>query len=183
MRIIRLKKTLGSDFPRIPTRLLGDLGELYVMVELQRREYSPELKAGQSGFDIFEARAGKRIEVRTSLLKNEGLYPNGINFYGWRVENREQKKDNKYDFLVCVSIPPSFRKPRFFIFTKEEAFKVGDVSLGRFGTVKKKIHFFENSACFKRARSGKPKHVTQYERYINDNPHKFENCWNKIPKN
>ena len=39
-------------------------------------------KGGQAGFNIELKDSGKRIEVRSSLLKNEGIYPRDIMLYG-----------------------------------------------------------------------------------------------------
>ena len=181
--IIRFKNAFDKiDKPgsRVSRKLVGDIGEYYVLQELEKRGFTVNGRGGQAGHDIYLPNEDIRIEVKTSLLKNEGLYPEGINFYGWRVKNRDQKKDNKFDFLVGISLDDSFTKPKFYIFTRKEAFKVGDVKLGRFNGIQKKITIFENIKAMKNAVKAKPKYVTEYEKYINKNQTKFLNKWGKI---
>jgi len=123
----------------------------------------------------------KKIEVRTSLLKNEGIYPDKtICFWGWRIENRHQKKIKKFDYLIGVALDDNFSKPQFYIFTYKEAFSVGNVNIGRVKNVKKKIHLFENKRSYKKAIELKPSLITPYEKQINLNSSKFLNKWNKI---
>lgn len=177
--LIKLKKNFDKIDPKIPKKLVGDLGEYYVVTKLKKRGFSLTQKGGQGGYDIL-ADNQIRIEVRTSLLKNEGIFPKGINFFGWRVENRNQKKKKKFDFLVCVALDDSWLKPKFYIFSYKEAFSVGDVQISRFRNVKKKIQLFENINIFKKALKLEPKLITKYERYINKNPHKFLDTWDKI---
>jgi len=178
--IIKFKNTFDKINPRVPCRLVGQLGEYYVLSELEKRGFLLQPKGGQAGHDIYLPNEDIRIEVKTSLLKNEGLYPKEVKFYGWRVKNRGQKRDNKFDFLVGIALDDSFTKPKFYIFTRKEAFKVGDVRLGRFNGIQKKITIFENIKAMKNAVKAKPKYVTEYEKYINKNQEKFLNKWGKI---
>jgi hypothetical protein len=181
--IIRFKNAFDKlDKPnsRVPRKLVGEIGEYYVLHELKKRGFTADPKGGQAGCDVCLANNGKRIEVRTSLLKNEGVYPKGIEFYGWRVKNRGQKRDDKFDFLIGVALDCSFKKPKFYIFTHKEAFSVDDTNIGRFQSIQKKIHLFKNIAAMKRAIKAKSEHVTSYERYINENRGKFLDKWCKI---
>ena len=86
----------------------------------------------------------------------------------------------EFDFLVGVALEESFTKPKFYIFTHKEAFSVGDVDIGRFYNVQKKIHLFKNIKAMEKAIKAKPKYVTSYERYINKNRKKFLNKWDKM---
>ncbi|MCX5709679.1 MAG: hypothetical protein NT088_02995 [Candidatus Omnitrophica bacterium] len=179
--IIRFKSTfdaLGNS--RVARKLVGDIGEYYVLRELEKRGFSPDPKGGQAGYDIYLPNNDIRIEVRTSLLKNEGLFPKEVQFYGWRVKNRGQKTDDKFDFLVGIALDNSFKKPKFYIFTHKEAFKVRDVNIGRFRNIQKKIAIFENAKAMKEAIKAKSKEVTPYEKYINRNQGQFLNKWGKI---
>ena len=64
------------------TFLVGLCGELLVKSKLLENGIPFISKGGgQAGFDIM-LKNGKKIEVRTSLLKNEGIYPKDIMFYG-----------------------------------------------------------------------------------------------------
>lgn len=174
------KKSLDSIVPRIPRKMAGDLGEFYVLLAMEKEGYDFTHKSGQAGYDILLNDPAKRIEVRTSLLKNEGIYPKGINFYGWRVKDREARKEDKFDILICVALDSTFKKPKFYIFTKKEAFSAGNVHIGRFPRIQKKINLFENLRAYKKAIEARPKLVTDLERSFNLNSNLFLNKWRKL---
>ncbi len=178
-RLARLKK---QSLLRIANKLLGSLGELYVMSELQEQGYQPQLKGGQAGYDIFlDDKPPRRIEVKTSVLKKEGVYSEVVLYFGWKVESWNQKKKNKYDVLVCVAMNDCFKKHDFYIFSREDISRLDSVpKVGRFTSVKKKIHLFENKKGFQKAVKEKPAYVTSLERVINKNPQRFRNQWDKI---
>jgi hypothetical protein len=180
--IIAFKKAFDDIDPKTPRKLVGELGEFYALQKLEKLGLRPERKGGQGGYDIYLKGINKRVEVRTSLWKNEGAYPpdKTIRFWGWRVEGRNQKKSEKFDYLVGVGLEDDFSKPKFYVFTYKEAFSVGDTMLGRFNNIKKKIHLFENRWTYRRAVKLKPAFVTPYERRINLNQSKFLNQWKKI---
>lgn len=180
--IINFKKVFDDINPKIPKKLMGELGEFYTLEKLERLGFYPEHKGGLGGYDIYLKEIDKKIEVRTSLLKDEGgVYPDKtIRYWGWRVENRNQKKIKKFDYLIGVTLNDDFSKPKFYIFTYEEAFKVGDVEIGRFKSVKKKIHLFENKRAYEKALKLKPALITSFERQINCRSSKFLDKWNKI---
>lgn len=179
--IINFKKNFDKIDPKTPRKLVGEIGEFYALKELKRLGFEPEHKGGQGGYDIFLKKLNKKIEVRTSLWKNEGVYPDKtIKFWGWRVENQNQKRSEKFDYLIGVGLDDNFSKPKFYIFTYKEAFRVGDITIGRFKNIKKKIHLFETKISFKKAVKSKPKLVSPFERIINANPSRFLNKWKKI---
>jgi len=182
--IVRFKEAFDSIDPKIPRKLVGELGEFYVLERLERLEdlrFKKLIhKGGQAGFDIHIEENDKKIEVRTSLPKNEGLYPGNVRFFGWRVKNRNQKKEVKFDIMIGVALDETFRNPKFYIFTHEEAFLVQDVEIRRFKSVQKKIHLFESEESYKEAIRSKPELVTKYERYINKHQSEFLNRWDKI---
>lgn len=179
--ILRFKKAMDKVEPKIPKKLVGDLGELYALNKLEMIRLRPERKGGHGSYDIYLKGIKKRIEVRTSLWKNEGVYKNeSILFWGWKVENRNQKRSGKFDYLVCVGLTDEFTNPRFYVFTYQEAFKVGDVEIGRFKNVKKKIHLFKNKNSYIKALKLKPEYITPFERQINRFPSRFLNQWKKI---
>ena len=179
--IINFKKIFDNIDPRTPRKLVGEIGEFYVLKELKRLGFQPEHKGGAGGYDIHLKKFNKRVEVKTSLLKNLGEYPDRkIKFWGWTVERRGQKKSNKFDYLISVALEDSFLTPKFYIFTYKEAFKVGDVDVPHFTNVKKKIHLFENKKSYSEALKLKPKLVTLFERRINKFPSLFLDKWNKI---
>jgi hypothetical protein len=177
------KLEVTESLHKVPNKIAGTVGEFYVTQELVKLGHKDlEYKSGQSAFDLFLPSLNKRIEVRSSLLKNEGLYPKGVDFYGWRVQDRSQKVEQKFDVLVCVALPEDFSKPQFYVFTHTEAFKVDDVKIGRFPNVKKKINIFRDHKTFVEAIQSKPEAVTRYERYINRNQPLFLNAWDKLKK-
>lgn len=179
--IISFKKVFDKIDSKIPRKLVGELGEFYALQKLGKLRFQPEHKGGQGSYDIYLRGINKRIEVRTSLWKNEGLYPDKkIRFWGWRVENRNQKRSEKFNYLIGVGLSDDFSKPRFYIFTHKEAFRVGDTSIGRFKNIKKKIHLFESKPVYQKAIKLRPALVTPYERYINLNQSKFLGKWGKI---
>ncbi len=178
--ILRFKKPFDRIAPRIPKQLVGGLGEFYVLRKLEKLGLQPEHKGGHSGYDIYLA-DDKRIEVRTSLWKNEGVYPDkSIRFWGWKVESRNQKKQEKFDYLIGVGLTDDFSKPQFYIFTYKQAFSVGNTLIRRFSNIKKKIHLFENKRAYRKAIKLRPALVTPYERRINLKKSKFLNRWEKI---
>jgi len=179
--IINFKRAFNDIDPKIPKKLMGELGEFYVLQELEKLGFHPEHMGGQGSYDIYLKKINKKIEVRASLLKNEGIYPDKtIRFWGWRVENRNQKKVNKFDYLIGVALNGDFSRPKFYIFTYKEAFSVGNVTIGRFRNVKKKIHLFKDKTACQEAIKLRPKLITPFERVINCNPKRFLNKWKKI---
>lgn len=179
--IIKFKRIFDKIDPKIPRKLVGEIGEFYALRELCKRGFKKiRHKGGQSGYDIYLEDNGKRIEVRTSLLKSEGVFPKNIQFFGWRVKNRNQKKKAKFDVMIGLALDNTFKYPKFYIFTYKEAFSVGDVKIGRFNNVQKKIYLFKDKRAYKEAIRLKPNLVTKYERYINKHPDRFRNKWSKI---
>ena len=184
---IALIRKFKNDFEKnnlkLPGGLLGYVGELYVLQKLKELRYNPQYKGGHSSYDIYLEKARKRVEVKTSLLKNDGEYHDkNIKFWGWAVEHRGQKKLKKFDYFICVALNDDFSNPRFYIFTYNEAFRVGDVNVRRYTNIKKKIHIFKNAYAFKKACLDDPKKkaLTPSERKINCNKPLFQNKWKKI---
>ena len=179
--ILRFRRAFDRIDHKMPKKLVGDLGEFYVLQKFEKLGLHPEHRGGQGGYDIYLKSIKKRIEVRTSLWKNEGVYPDPkIRFWGWRVENFGQKRNAKFDYLVGVGLDDRFADPQFYIFTHKEAFSVGIVVVGRFKNIKRKIHLFENRRAYQEAVKLKPKLVSPFERRINTFPARFQNQWRKI---
>jgi len=159
----------------VPTLLVGLCGELLVKSKLAENGIRFLSKSGQAGFDIELKDSDKRIEVRSSLLKNEDIYPKDIMFYQWRIKDRDSEV--KYDYLVCVAFDEGLTNPRSYVFTRDEALQAGDVSIPRFKKVQKKLHLFRSIEEMERAIKERPKYVTEWERYVNLNSGKYENRW------
>jgi hypothetical protein len=175
--ILRFNEAFFDINPRVPSKLLGVLGEYYVLDKLEGFGYKDFVyKGGQSGYDILVN--GRRVEVRTSLLKNDGNYPD-VYFYGWKVQTKKQKK-GKFDVLVCVALDKTFKKPKFYVFTSKEAFSVDDREIKRYPSLKKNIHLCESEKAYRAAIAAHLDFVTGFECYINEHPQEFENRWEKI---
>ena len=170
----KLYESLNSIGERFSPFLIGLCGELLVKSKLIENNIRFTSRGGQAGFDI-ELQSGNKIEVRSSLLKNEGIYPKDIMFYGWRIKDRG--REGKYDYLVCVALDGGLTDPRFYIFTRDEAVKAGDVKIPRFGEVQKKLHLFRSIEEMEKAIEEKPDYVTEWEREVNRNREKYENRW------
>ena len=179
--IRRLVELLTELNEKVPTLLVGFCGELLVKSKLAENGIRFLSKGGQAGFDIELKDSGKRIEVRSSLLKNEGIYPKDIMFYGWRIKNSNSKV--KYDYLVCVAFDERLTNPRFYVFTRDEALQAGDVSIPRFRNVQKKLHLFRSLEEMEKAVEERPSYVTEWERHVNRSRDKYEDRWEILKTN
>ena len=161
-----------------------------VLLKLQGLGFELVPKGGFGPHDIEARRPPggpwRRIEVKTSRWKNEGLRdPDGrnIHYWGWLVKDRKQR-DLRFDHLVCVAeIKGETRAARFFVFTREEANSQPSL-LPRPGVkpanVEKKIDLFENETEFERAREVDHELFSSLEAALNRNPSAFEDAWGKI---
>jgi len=90
-------------------------------------------------------------------------------------------KRASYDFLIGVTLDDSWKRPKFYIFTAQEACSVGDVQMGRFSSVRKKIHLFKDREVFRQALACRQSIlITPFERTINQHPGRFKDKWNKL---
>ncbi len=176
----RLYESLMSLKEKQPTYLIGLAGELLVKTHLTESRIPFEAKGGQAGYDILlrDRESKNRIEVRSSTLKNEGLYSEKIMFYGWRLQNWNEEIG--YDYLVCVAFDDALSNPRFYLFRRDEVEKANDVWIGRFGKVRKKLHLFRTLDEMEKAVAEKPELVTQWERTVNQEQKEYENCWKTL---
>ena len=164
---------------KVPKKLVSELGEFYVICQLLQRFNDVEPKGGQAPYDIKVG--DKRIEVKTSLLKNEGLYDKQVQFWGWTVQRADQKNNNKFDYLIGVALDSTWKKPTFYIFTFEEAFtKNSDINMKRYPSIRKKIHIFQNEQDLNNTKKKCPLEITDLECKIISNPFDYANQWNKI---
>lgn len=179
--IVDFKDAFSEIDTRVSRKLVGILGELYVLAELEKRGYKPKAKGGCGRCDIALPLTKMRVEVKTSLLKNEGLYdPRDIEFYGFTVEG---KREPSYDYLICVCLDDTFTKPKFYVLTREEALSIDVVKIPRYkGTIRRKIHIFRSQQDFEKAVLSSPLLVTAKEREINQQWKKFRGAWNKLGK-
>jgi len=184
--ILKFKSIFDEINPKIPKKLVDALGEYYVLRELERYQFGgTEHKSGQQACDIFVGEFQKRIEVKTSLLKNEDLYDKKIEFWGWTIKKKrglvkqDTQKERKFDLLVGVALDEAWKVPKFYIFTFEEASTKNEtVNLPWLGSVEKKIHVFQNSNDLQIAKNYP--YLTEQEIRINENQSEFINRWDKI---
>ncbi|MDE4907163.1 hypothetical protein L0665_00780 [Methanogenium marinum] len=166
---------------KIPKKLVADLGEFYCLKELSNRFKEVQPKGGQGSYDICVGEHNKRIEVKTSTLKNDGFYDKNVDFWGWTVSRQGQKKEHKFDILIGVALDDSWRRPEYYIFNYEEAFiNNSNVELKRFKSIQKKIHIFQDENDLTVAQSVSPDGITENEGYFNRHKSEFLNGWDKI---
>ncbi len=157
------------------------MGEFYCLKELSNRFKVVQPKGGQGSYDIRVGEHNKRIEVKTSTLKNEGLYDKQVKLWGWTVSRVGQKKEHKFDILLGVALDDSWRKPEYYIFNYDEAYvNNSNVQLKRFKSIQKKIHIFEDKKDLVHAQSISPNEITEREVYFNLHKSEFLNGWDKI---
>jgi len=182
IRFRRLTLSMGAGGFSQP--LLGKIGEYYVHLELLKRGVRTIEKGGHSKYDLHLPKEPSRdechVEVRTSLLKNEGVYPKDILFYGWRVETKGEKTPFPFDVLIGVALKKDFSDPQFYLFTKKELLQLQKVNMSRFKNVRRKIHLFPDTLTLKKAIAAKPEIVTWFERQINRKRNKYLNRWDVV---
>ena len=137
-------KTHKGDYP---TRgdVMGYFGELVVRNELKKREIPYTAKGGQGGYDILAN--GKKLEVRTSQLKQERCFPKHIKAWGWKLQARDVRKDKKpvplkYDLISLVKLNDDWDQYDIFLFSKEEVEKMDEIHYGGYQTVARGIYLF-----------------------------------------
>jgi len=110
-QIKMLIKKLREHHQKIPSSLVGTLGEFQVYKNILDKDSQAQLLSGQSGADIKLTNC-KRIEVKTATFnKNYKLWGFG------------KIRPNKFDYLICVALDEEL-EPEFIIFTKDEAIKL-----------------------------------------------------------
>jgi hypothetical protein len=164
---------------KVPKKLVSELGEIYVINELLEHFNNVEPRGGQGKYDI---KVGEiRVEVKTSLLKNDGLYDKQLQFWGWTVKRANQKDNRKFDILVGVTLNKDWKVEGFYIFNFDEAYTQNcDVTITRYPSIMKKIHIFQNERDFSSAQQISPNEVTELEERIILNKKDFLNRWDKI---
>jgi len=149
---------------KIPKKLVADLGEFYILRELCNRFKEVLPKGGQGSYDIRVGEHKKRIEVKTSTLKNDGLYDKQMKFWGWTVSRENQKREHKFDILIGVALDDTWKKPEYYVFNYDDAcVKNSNVKLKRFKNIQKKIHIFQDVKDLELAKSISPIEISEQE--------------------
>ncbi|MFH0955315.1 MAG: hypothetical protein V1777_04390 [Candidatus Micrarchaeota archaeon] len=157
---------------KIANSIIGTYGEFQV-AQLLLREFPKAkvyYKSGHHRYDLLLQFQGKevRIEVKTSTLKNEGVYPNQdfmhikrnkkwkfkrrIYQWGWRFGTKNKKGDEKFDFAALITLHgredyPEFKKSSWKIkrifWVPASVLRLNKKIYKRFTNVKRGISFFE----------------------------------------
>jgi len=185
-RIARKAVQLGNCIKqvkgRFPTFLTGLTGEYLVMAWLMKKGLKFHPKGGQAGYDL-ELQGGIKIEVRTSLLKDEGIFSKEkkILNYGWRL--KEKGRDVKFDYVICVALDErNVENSKCYVLTKSEVEKAPSIEVGRFKKVEKRLWIYRDLQTMNEAKRDKPKYVPKWEENININKDKYllENRWSLL---
>ena len=181
--INRLRDLYRKSGLKEPKGLLGELGEFLVIRELLRNGYAFEKKGGQGGYDVLLKNPNRRIEIKTSTLKNNGEYKDKhVRFWGWAIERKSQKQKDKFDYFIGIALDDKIiESSQFYIFSADELRVVGEVNnLGRFRNVKRAVHLFESPDAYVRAIKVSPENARATGGLINENPELFLNKWSKF---
>ena len=68
-----------------------------------------------------------------------------------------------YDFLVYVALDEHLGSSEFYVFTRDDVERAGDVQIERFRSVRKKLHLFRTKKEFQEAVRVKPDYVTNWK--------------------
>lgn len=153
--------------------MVGLAGEYLAMSWLTERRIQFRPKGGQAGYDL-ELLSGSRIEVRASLLKDEGLFykEEKIRNYGWRLKDKD--KDMKFDYVFCIALDKKkLDNSKCYVLTRKEAEKAPSLEFKRFKKVEKRLWIYADLATMKRDKRDKPNYVPKWEEKINKNKDKY----------
>lgn len=147
-------------------------------------------RSGQSGYDLLLGLNGKksRIEVKTSTLKNEGLWKDKdlpetpecrllrkVYAWGWRFGRKGKYGAEKFDLAVLVALegregcdPFNWNLEHFFTIPESEFRRLEEKKTPHFTSVRRSIYLFEN-----------PRHVTILRRKYPDFVKSFDEYFNK----
>ena len=191
--ILSFKSAVKGIDDKASNKLAYLLGEYYALQQILQRYPTAIHRGGQGHFDIEIKNPAIKIEVKTSTYKEDKrVYP-GIWLWGWTVETSKQQTrrkktgEKRFDYLITVSLDETWENPRFQIFSWKEAIDENpDIEIKGLSNIKKRIHLFQNSEDFQKARNiarqfpEKYREPSKLEEDIIENPKKFENNWNRI---
>jgi hypothetical protein len=155
-----------KDVGPLPRGLIGTLGELYFAQQLDGTGQTYKYRGGSASVDFIVN--GKKVEVKTSSLKNESLYPEGIDFWGWSVPSERKK----FTTLICIALDKDLA-PTFYSFSRDQALSVPDVDLGWLG-VRKKIHLFRDQDTYRQACAARPELLSDLEEKLNEHRERYQ---------
>jgi DNA polymerase/3'-5' exonuclease PolX len=134
----------------------------------------------------LELQGGVKIEVRTSLLKDEGIFSKEkkILNYGWRL--KDKNKDIKFDYMVCVAldIERDIENSKCFVLTQQEVAEAPSIEISRFSKVEKRLWIFQDLDVMNEAKKDSPQYIHQWEENINRNKDQYllETRWKKLSR-
>jgi len=186
IRIAQKAVQLGNEIEhvkgRFPTFLVGLIGEYLAMAKLAGNGVKFYPKGGQACYDL-QLEQGTKIEVRTSLLKNEGVFfgKRRIFNYGWRLKDRG--KDVEFDYVICIALDRgNLEDSKFYILTKSEVQNAPSIEIGRFKKVEKRLWIYPSLETMNEAKEDKPQYVPKWEENINTNKDEYllDNRWDLL---
>ncbi|MFX1484785.1 MAG: hypothetical protein ACFFCP_16530 [Promethearchaeota archaeon] len=150
--------------------LLGLAGEILVMLKLHDLDIGFQPKGGQAPFDILltETKPYKKIEVRTSPLKqwlNKKINTT-LSGHVWSLMRKNQPP--KYDLIVCVAIntiDQGFDDVNFYLFTNDEVISAEEINHQRF-SVSKLLHLPSSQEDFRNMSKLTTEDYTEWEREV-----------------
>jgi hypothetical protein len=83
--VMMLARKVKEVKGKVPTSLVGLAGEFLVMHKLTQKGLEFGSRGAQAGYDI-RLMNGRKLEVRTSQLKDEGLFSEPVELWGWRLK-------------------------------------------------------------------------------------------------
>ena len=170
---VRLANEIKSIKNRRPPYLAGLAGEFLVMQKLHDRGLKPKPMGAQSGYDI-QLEDGKRVEVRTSQSKREGVQARekDVVDWGWRLKNRG--KENKFDYVVCVALDErNIEDSECYMLSADEVDRAPSTTLPRFKKVEKKLWIYRSREAMDDIRRKNPQYLSDWEIEINQNRSKY----------
>jgi hypothetical protein len=169
--VMKLARKVKEVKSKVPTSLVGLAGEFLVMHKLSQKGLEFGSRGAQAGYDI-RLKNGMKLEVRTSQLKNEGLFTKPIELWGWRL--KDVGRELSFDFLICVALDDHrVEDSKCYLFTREEVDGAPKVEVPRFNRLEKKLWIFPSLQTMKYAQRDRPKYVPQWEKKINRNKNRY----------
>ena len=179
----KMRKVRGGDYP-VRRDVMGYYGEVLMGDELQKRGIPYEERGGLAGYDLLVDDRIK-LEVRTSELKNERCFPKNIMAWGWKLQKRNMKGEDrspvplKYDLVTLVRLKDGWDKYDIFMFQREQVEKMEEIHYGGYQTVAKGIYLFQNP-LEEAIKSDKHHMISRQCRAFNKHPERFLIDWQKL---
>ena len=111
----------------------GYLGELLIKKKLEDEGLEVVHHGNQSGYDLSIVNTDIKIDVKTSLPKDEFKWHK--DYWGWALLHENKKKDIKASHIVCLGLKKNY-SPYFFIVIPIERVGIFPRGIKQFSKVK-----------------------------------------------